>query len=227
MDGSKGKNDGNSTVKPEAKSGKKEGKKRTRQEIIEERKRAKLAKAREKYSVPLEPPKLTFTEMKTVEGRYVFIDEEKTCRDALRNINAWKTIAVDCEGENLGRAGTLSLIQVATPDHKAYIFDVHTPELCKSAMDGGLRKVLESRKILKYMHDCRRDSDALWHLAQTKLHNVLDTQIAHAVLTRSEKKPVPLPVGLGAVLKFVLRKCFITVKLEKCYSFSWFCFNCG
>lgn len=190
---------------PGKKSSRTEGKKLSRQEKIRKRKLEKLEKIRAKGGVSLEPPRLTFTDVKTVQGgKYVFVSDEKTCRDAMRNVNAWKTVAVDCEGDNLGRDGTLSLIQVATPDHKAYLFDVHTPELCKMVMDAGLRMVLQSRKVMKYMHDCRRDSDALFRHAQTKLHNVLDTQIAHAVLCREEKKPAPLPVGLGAILKFVL-----------------------
>ena len=182
-----------------------EEKKLTKQEKIKMKKMKKIARIKAKSSSLLdEPPLLSFKSVDTVPGSmYVFVDDERTCRDALRNINAWKNVAVDCEGGNLGRDGTLSLIQVATPDHKAYIFDVHTPELRNMIMDSGLRKVLESRKILKYMHDCRRDSDALWHHAQTKLHNVLDTQIAHAVLLHMEKKLVSLPVGLGAILKFV------------------------
>ena len=192
---------------PANKAPRTEEKKKTKlskQEKIRRKKLEKLERIRAKGGVSLEPPKLTFSDVKTVQGgKYVFVGDEKTCRDALRNVNAWKTLAVDCEGGNLGRDGTLSLIQVATPDNRAYLFDVHTPELCKMVMDAGLRKVLQSRNVLKYMHDCRRDSDALWHHAQTKLHNVLDTQIAHAVLCREEKKPAPLPAGLSAILKFV------------------------
>lgn len=141
-----------------------------------------------------------------VEGQYVVVDDEVKCRDALRYVNAYKCVAVDCEGGNLGRAGTLCLVQVATPDHKAYLFDVADDGRRRAFFDMGLRRVLESRKVTKLMHDCRRDSDALWHHAQTKLSNVLDTQVAHAVVAHRKGRRVPLPAGLSAVLQLYLGK---------------------
>ena len=40
--------------------------------------------------------------------------------------------------------------------------------------EGGLRRVLESKDITKVMYDPRADADALYHLHNTTLCNVLD-----------------------------------------------------
>ena len=175
----------------------------------ERRKAHKSARAAKRdrvlhHVVSLEPPRLTYTAMRAAPvGEYVFIADAASARDAVRCIDAWKTIAVDCEGERLGRAGTLSLVQVATPDNHVYLFDMHDATLRETVLEAGLRRVLESRKITKYMHDCRGDSDALWHIAHTRLCGVLDTQIGHAIVTRINTGHVPLPTGLSTLLKFV------------------------
>ena len=40
--------------------------------------------------------------------------------------------------------------------------------------EGGLRRVLESREIIKVMFDPRADADALYYLHNTTLRNVID-----------------------------------------------------
>lgn len=183
----------------------------------ERRKARKAAQAarRERvlhHTVSLEPPRLTYTAMRAAPaGQYVLITDAAMARDAVRCIDAWKTLAVDCEGERLGRAGTLSLVQVATPDSRVYLFDVHDAALREAVLDAGLRRVLESRKVTKYMHDCRGDSDALWHIAHTRLCGVLDTQVGHAIVSRIDSGHVPLPARLSSLLRFALphRLCLV------------------
>ena len=48
-----------------------------------------------------------------------------------------------------------------------------------------LRGILESDTVLKIIHDCRMDSDALHHLLDIKLANVHDTSCWHGQLTGS------------------------------------------
>lgn len=174
----------------------------------ERRKARKAARAAKRervlhHTVSLEPPRLTYTAMRAAPaGQYVLVDDAATARDAVRCIDAWKTVAVDCEGERLGRAGTLSLVQVATPDNRVYLFDVHDAAVRETVLDAGLRRVLESRKVTKFMHDCRGDSDALWHIAHTRLCGVLDTQVGHAIVSRVTSRHVPLPARLSSLLRF-------------------------
>eukprot|EP00736_Rhodelphis_marinus_P006350 Rmarinus@m.1786 len=130
--------------------------------------------------------------------------EESTL--ASQQISKHASIAVDCEGTRLSRDGKLCLLQIATPDG-VYLFDLMHEAGVKGFLDsGGLRSILESESILKVMHDCRNDSDALYHLGGVRLANVFDTQIAFAVYRRQcgsggPWSSTPLPVGLNTLLK--------------------------
>jgi len=120
------------------------------------------------------------------------------CDTAIKEISAHKVIAVDCEGVNLGREGRLCLVQIATAN-KSYLFDV--VEGGKDLFQHGLRKLLEDSSIMKVMHDCRLDSDALFHEHQVTLQCVYDTQIGFAIVERQQHGATPLPVGLNTLLR--------------------------
>jgi hypothetical protein len=76
------------------------------------------------------------------------------------------------------------LIQLAVPlgeDVQCFLFDVlgktkQDPMVCF------LRSILESDLVLKIIHDCRMDSDALKHLMDIKLTHVHDTSCWHEKL---------------------------------------------
>ncbi|KAF5294367.1 hypothetical protein FQR65_LT10820 [Abscondita terminalis] len=92
-------------------------------------------------------------------------------------------IGFDCEGINLGAKGQLTLMQIATLTGSIYVFDLIS---CPSMIEAGLRKVLESRDVVKIMHDCRNDSVNLYQQYDITLQSVFDTQAAHSVLTYQE-----------------------------------------
>jgi exonuclease 3'-5' domain-containing protein 1 len=71
---------------------------------------------------------------------------------------------------------------VATPK-KVYLFDVLKGGE-RLFFDRGLRYLLESNKIIKIMHDCRKDSEALYFQYDVTLRGVWDSQIAYAVLSQ-------------------------------------------
>lgn len=56
-------------------------------------------------------------------------------------------VAVDAEGVNLGKTGPLTLLQVATRDGRAYLFDIHENKAL--LQPGYLKDLLESTKIVK------------------------------------------------------------------------------
>ncbi|KAK7383287.1 hypothetical protein VNO78_28961 [Psophocarpus tetragonolobus] len=91
-------------------------------------------------------------------------------------------IGFDCEGVDLCRKGTLCVIQLAFPD-AVYLVD---------AIDGGeeliqaCKPALESNYITKVIHDCKRDSEALYFQFGIKLNNVVDTQIAYSLIEEQE-----------------------------------------
>lgn len=94
-------------------------------------------------------------------------------------------IGFDCEGVDLCRYGTLCIMQIAFPD-AIYLVD---------AIEGGdmlieaCKPALESRYITKVIHDCKRDSEALYYQFGIKLHNVMDTQIAYTLIEEQDGRP--------------------------------------
>ncbi|XP_050311635.1 uncharacterized protein LOC126747172 [Anthonomus grandis grandis] len=97
-------------------------------------------------------------------------------------------VGFDCEGINLGIKGQLTLLQIATMTGFAYVFDLIS---CPQMIEAGLRKILESKDVIKIVHDCRNDSVNLFRQFSITLGCVFDTQAAHAVIQYQETgKPV-------------------------------------
>lgn len=96
-----------------------------------------------------------------------------------------QVVGFDCEGVDLSRDGVLCIMQIASQD-AVYIID---------AFQGGdklmqaCKPVLESESVIKVIHDCKRDSEALYHQFGIKLHNVMDTQIAYNLFEEQEGRP--------------------------------------
>lgn len=96
-------------------------------------------------------------------------------------------IGFDCEGVDLCRHGRLCIMQIAFPD-AIYLADV---------IEGGevlmkaCKPALESNYITKVIHDCKRDSEALYFQFGIRLHNVVDTQIAYSLIEEQEGRKRP------------------------------------
>ncbi|CAM6094567.1 unnamed protein product [Calypogeia fissa] len=94
------------------------------------------------------------------------------------------TVGFDCEGVNLARHGRLCIMQLAFED-AVYLVD---------AVEGGntlmhaCKPALESTSITKVVHDCKRDSEALYFQYGIKLHSVFDTQIAYTLIEEQQGK---------------------------------------
>ena len=98
-------------------------------------------------------------------SHYGYIDTEGKLNIAIEEIRQaiqkCETIAVDCEGVELSRFGSVTLINIAVSD-QVYLIDAL--KIGSTAYDGGLRSILEDRSIQKLMFDCREDTDAIKHL---------------------------------------------------------------
>jgi stage III sporulation protein SpoIIIAA len=131
---------------------------------------------------------------------FVFVDNAAKAAEVSLLLSAAPVIGVDLEGD-LSVQGRLSLIQVSMEVSKnkvdVYIFDIYScPEIM---IEGGLSAILSKRGVRKVMHDCRRDSQALFFQHNTQLCDVLDTQAAHSVL--SHPRGAVHRVGLNTVLE--------------------------
>jgi ribonuclease D len=104
--------------------------------------------------------------------------------EAIACLSEATILALDCEGVDLGRSGEICVIQLSTKD-LCFLFDVH--ELTASCeLVVSLKTILEDENIIKIIHDCKMDSDALFHKFGIKLTSVHDTQVWDKVLNRSE-----------------------------------------
>ena len=143
------------------------------------------------------------TSIPNAEDReYVLVDTAAACRAALAVLQKSPVVALDCEGRNLSRNGTLAMVQVSNERNQCFLFDLVPGDNFAVFFDLGLRALLESTDVMKVMHDCRCDADALNHLAHVTLRNVVDTQIAHALRQIGENS-VPFPMGYSKLVQFV------------------------
>lgn len=91
-------------------------------------------------------------------------------------------IGFDCEGVDLCRHGTLCIMQLAFPDAIYLVDAIQGGEILMKAC----KPALESSYITKVVHDCKRDSEALYFQFGIKLNNVVDTQIAYTLIEEQE-----------------------------------------
>ncbi|CRH03706.1 exonuclease, putative [Plasmodium relictum] len=121
------------------------------------------------------------------------IENEKESEKAVEEINQNDIIAVDFEGTNLGKYGKVCIMQVYTEKRnnnkaddkvieKYYIFD-----LLKLSVINSVKKIIENKRTLKLVHDCREDSSALYNQLGIKFENVYDTSRAHMLLMQKRR----------------------------------------
>ncbi|XP_045679559.1 piRNA biogenesis protein EXD1 isoform X1 [Phyllostomus hastatus] len=110
------------------------------------------------------------------EVTYTVIDQfQQKFGAAMLHIKKQSVLGVAAEGANVCRHGKLCWLQVAT-NSRVYLFDILL--LGSHAFNNGLQMVLEDKRILKVIHDCRWLSDCLSHQYGILLNNVFDTQVA-------------------------------------------------
>jgi|AntAceMinimDraft_5_1070358.scaffolds.fasta_scaffold42523_1 exonuclease 3'-5' domain-containing protein 1 len=116
---------------------------------------------------------------------HVFLNTVAACAKSLGALIArGAPVAVDYEGVNLCRDGSLCLVQVAPRHGPVLLIDTFT--LGQHAFGAGrLRELLESEDIVKICFDCRADSDALYHLHDTTPTKLWDVQVGRGSFTRS------------------------------------------
>ncbi|GAB1286741.1 piRNA biogenesis protein EXD1 [Apodemus speciosus] len=110
------------------------------------------------------------------EVTYTVIDQfQQKFGAAMLHIKKQSVLSVAAEGANVCRHGKLCWLQVAT-NSRVYLFDIFL--LGSRAFNNGLQMILEDKRILKVIHDCRWLSDCLSHQYGIMLNNVFDTQVA-------------------------------------------------
>ena len=131
------------------------------------------------------PPNLQVTVLDNIPSLLEF--EELVTNQSL--------IAFDSEGVDLSRIGELTLMSFGVELQNG---DVHVFLLDPIQQDLNVRRktlevakhILQSTEIIKIIHDCRQDSDALYRVTQPciKLRNVFDTQVWDYLANRSLRR---------------------------------------
>lgn len=116
------------------------------------------------------------------------------------------TVYIDCEGENLGRHGTLTHINAYLPQqNEAFIIDVdrlgdQALQTAGKKHHRSFRSILQDPSIKKAIFDCRSDSDALFAHHRITLDGIVDIQLlenATCKTKRSAQKLASLAACLG------------------------------
>ena len=121
-------------------------------------------------------------------GYVKLVDDLTSAKQVLSLLKYHDALAFDCEGVKVGRGGKITLIQIGAKNETLYLFDVL--ELGKDLFSVGMKDILESPTIYKYMYDCKRDSDSLYHEFRVKLTNVLDMQLFEFTVRPTAGKPL-------------------------------------
>eukprot|EP00979_Chaetoceros_neogracilis_P001934 scaffold349_cov267-Chaetoceros_neogracile.AAC.29 len=88
-----------------------------------------------------------------------------------------ESVAFDCEGCELSRLGYIETVTICFSSMQTFLVDlgeVPNPEVVQAVKD-----LLEDAKVIKIIHDCRIDFDALFLLHGIEPNNVHDKSCFH------------------------------------------------
>jgi len=105
------------------------------------------------------------------------VDELSQLQEAVSRIRARPYFALDLESFDLGRHYPISVLQISLSETEVIVLDAIRLGATMFESGQGVRELLEDPSIAKIMHDCRRDSAALYFLHGVHLRNVFDTQV--------------------------------------------------
>lgn len=93
-------------------------------------------------------------------------------------------------------------------DESVFIFDIlkgGAEMFSGSKEQKGLKNILENKKILKLIHDCRNDWDSLLYQFNVRLYNFVDTQEAFFVFKLFHYHEITLPISLMNFIENMLK----------------------
>lgn len=121
------------------------------------------------------------------------VDSFAALDDCVSHFSQHTLVAWDCEGVELGRFGSVTVLQLATRE-RCYILDLLS--YAREPILQFAKSLLEDPSITKIIHDAAADADALYHLHNIRVVDVHDTQAWHMVLDGLTVRP-----GLNTTLE--------------------------
>eukprot|EP00667_Euglena_gracilis_P012346 EG_transcript_12676 len=103
------------------------------------------------------------------------VDDAASLQECIPRLRGERLLAMDVEGVGLNRFGRVALVQLGLRSGECFIFDVLN-QSASSEIVQFLKTILEDESVTKIVHDCRTDSDALYHRLGVRLAAVHDTQ---------------------------------------------------
>ena len=116
------------------------------------------------------------------------VDTRQGAVEAAAILGDARLLALDMEGDRLGRNGRTSLLQLAASKELVYIFDIIALGASLFA-DDALGSILKDPAIIKLCYDCRCDAEALFCLHGILANGLYDLQIAYTLLFQSPADP--------------------------------------
>jgi len=104
-------------------------------------------------------------------------------------------VAFDCEGVDLSRVGSLEIVSLCFEDESSpnsakavYLLDLGGSGASDQREErvAALKKLFECKNVVKVIHDCRIDCDALYHKWGIDLQNAHDTSCYHSLISGTE-----------------------------------------
>lgn len=165
---------------------------------------------------------------KNTNKKIRLIENEADCEKAIEEINKNKIVAMDFEGTNLGRYGKICIMQIYTQEanfqnssnfqnipnyqnipnlqnpkdlNREFVENYYIFDLMKTSVQKNIYKIIECKKTVKVIHDCREDSSALYNQLGLKLQNVYDLSRAHMLILEKERKGDIYQIGFCQLLK--------------------------
>jgi ribonuclease D len=116
----------------------------------------------------------------SAEPEVTVVDSVAALAKAKEIIAGLPLLTMDCEGVDLCRSGSVTIVQIGTRS-QCFLFDVLTLNR-SSEIAKYLKSILEDPAVIKIIHDAKMDADALQHLLGIRLTGVHDTQACDMLL---------------------------------------------
>lgn len=127
-----------------------------------------------------------YEKIKEIVSNLIFINQiDEAFSEMVRTVDRVQCIAVTGEGSKEGRFGQLTILGVATNSTVFLVDILNIGPTAFRAAGSFLKRVLESKDMLKVVHNCRMLSDCLKHKYSITLKNVFDTHACHSIIVKN------------------------------------------
>jgi len=133
--------------------------------------------------------------------RFHYITTKPQSRELAKWIKGYNVVSVDLKGIDVSYKGRITYVIIGWHYYIACLDIIklgHVPPWVK--------KVIECQDVTKVCHDCRADSENLFHEYGIQLRNVFDTTVANLLERRLSQNPTVRFCQLGDIVKKKMKR---------------------